>query len=465
MKHLLLPLLLACALAVLAVAPSAAPAPGMHLGAAEDHAKVTDLVTAKAKMDLARLVGFDTIRMTAIWRPGRTAIEGDDLHRLATAAAAANLTGIKVILSVYHQGAKTTPVTPTARAEFAAWTASIARDVPTIRSFIIGNEPNLNRFWMPQFNRNGSSASPGAYLGLLALTYDALKAVSPEVEVIGGSVSPRGSDNPRSNRQTHSPVRFMRELGRLYRSSKRPRPVMDAFAFHPYGDNSSQPPEFPHPRTTTIGLADYPKLVLLLHEVFRGTPQIGLTLPIVYDEYGVDSVIPAAKKPVYKGREPATTKPVGELRQGEDYRRAIEISACQPTVKALLFFHVSDEPDLDRWQSGVFYADDTPKASMPIVQDAIERLRLGTLTPCARVQAALDRALQEQLAKPGPRVTLPKLPRIPNVPPAVTPSPPGTPPPPVTLSPPAPPGPIPPAPPLPPLPPPPPPPPPPPIEG
>jgi hypothetical protein len=355
--------------------------------------------------------------------------------------AAANLTGIKVILSVYHHGGRTTPTRPHVRAQFVSYVTSIARELPTVRSFIIGNEPNLNRFWMPQFNRDGTSASPGAYLGLLAQTYDALKDVSPEIEVIGGSLSPRGSDNPRGKRHTHSPVRFLRELGRVYRESGRSHPVMDAFAFHPYGDHSSQPPEFPHLRSNAIGLADYAKLVLLLDEAFAGTPQVGLTLPIYYDEYGVDSHIPRGMRSAYVGREPPTTRPVGELVQGDYYRRALEIAACQPTVKGLLFFHVSDEEDLDRWQSGVFYADDTPKASLAIVRDAVERLRVGSLTPCDKVDAMLARALEAQLARPGPAVNVP---RLPAVPPFVAPTapPPAAPPP----APPAPPSPSPPPP-------------------
>jgi hypothetical protein len=44
----------------------------------------------------------------------------------------------------------------------------------------------------------------------------------------------------------------------------------------------------------------------------------------------------------------------------------------------MLLFHVSDEPDLDRWQSGIFYADDTPKASFEIVRDAVSELRAAT---------------------------------------------------------------------------------------
>ena len=57
--------------------------------------------------------------------------------------------------------------------------------------------------------------------------------------------------------------------------------------------------------------------------------------------------------------------------QASYYRQAILMAACQPTVKGLLIFHVTDEPDLDRWQSGVYYADDTPKSTRAVVKRAI----------------------------------------------------------------------------------------------
>ena len=43
---------------------------------------------------------------------------------------------------------------------------------------------------------------------------------------------------------------------------------MDAFVIHPYADNSSQSPATAHPNSTTIGVADYGKLVALLGEAF-----------------------------------------------------------------------------------------------------------------------------------------------------------------------------------------------------
>src|SRR5207302_2575228 len=113
--------------------------------------------------------------------------------------------------------------------------------------------------------------APRSYLALLAASYDAIKAADPRVNVIGGALASRGGDDPHSVRPTHSPTRFIRELARAYRQSRRQKPVMDLFALHPYGDNSSQPPEFHHSHSTTIGLGDYRKLTRLLDRAFAGT--------------------------------------------------------------------------------------------------------------------------------------------------------------------------------------------------
>jgi hypothetical protein len=376
---------LACVLAGLALAPAASAGPGMYFGAAEDAAKSADPMVSKAKMDLAVLAGFDAIRLTAIWTPGETQLRGYELLATRNAVAAADLTGVRIVLSVYHYGSKTTPLNGKNREEFASYAGWLAKTFPTVNDFIIGNEPNLNRFWMPQFNKNGTSASPGGYLSLLGLTYDHLKAVRPEIRVIGGSVSPRGADKPKAKRQTHSPYRFIAEMGKAYRRSGRERPVMDAFAFHPYGDSSRQPPSFRHTLASKrIGMSDYDRLVELLGNAFDGTMQEGSQLPIVYDEYGVEAAIPAAKRGVYTGREPKSINPVDEVTQARYYRDALLMASCQPTVEGMLLFHVSDESDLDRWQSGIFYADDTPKASFAAVRDAVNVLRGETAPDAAR---------------------------------------------------------------------------------
>jgi hypothetical protein len=391
---------LAAVVAALAVPAVAQASQGMLVGAAEDAAKAPTLVQAKVKMDLAQLAGFDAIRLTAQWRTGQTAPLSSDLAGLKNAVDAADLDGIAVFLSVYPYGSSVTPVTAKARSDFAGFAASLATALPTVHRFIVGNEPNLNRFWMPQFTRSGGDAAAPAYEAMLAQTYDAVKAVSPAATVIGGALSPRGNDSVLSRK--HSPTMFVTDLGRAYRRSGRALPIMDAFSFHPYEDNSSVPPSFAHPRSTTISLADYSKLVGLLGEAFGGTAQAGSTLPVIYDEFGVQSRIPATKAPAYEGYKPASERPVAEARQGAYYAQALALAACQPTVTSFLIFHVSDEPQLDRWQSGVFYADDTPKTSLAIVQQAIASLRAGKLTGCTAGAAATPvRANAKSKSVPG----------------------------------------------------------------
>ena len=78
---------------------------------------------------------------------------------------------------------------------------------------MVGNEPNLNRFWMPQYGPDGADVAAPAYESLLARTYDAVKTVDPQITVIGGAVSPRGVDKPNTGRDTHSPVTFIPDLG------------------------------------------------------------------------------------------------------------------------------------------------------------------------------------------------------------------------------------------------------------
>jgi hypothetical protein len=157
---------------------------------------------------------------------------------------------------------------------------------------------------------------------------------------------------------------------------------MDALAIHPYPENSSIPPTFAHPNTTPIGIADYTKLVGLLSTAFDGTGQPGSTLPILYAEYGVETQLPTAKASLYSGTEPATIKPAAEATQAQYYSQALALSFCQPNVIGLFVFHAFDESALDRFQSGLYYADDTPKSSLTTVRTAARDVRGGVIAHC-----------------------------------------------------------------------------------
>jgi hypothetical protein len=367
---------LACALGVLVPAAPGAASLRMYMGAAEDEGRNADPAVAMAKMELAKAAGFDTIRITAVWSPGQSVVPADQFHALQSIAAAGMFLNIRIVATVMPFGSRTTPLTATARTQFARFSADIVRRIPTIREYIIGNEPNLNRYWLPQFGPAGENVAAPAYVRLLATTYDAMKAVDRGVFINGGSLAPRGIDRPETGRDTHSPTKFITDMGIAYRALKRARPIMDGFAVHPYGENSSTPPTVEHPRSTAIGLADYDKLVDLLSVAFDGTAQLGSKLPILYDEYGVDSQIPDTKRHFYNGRE--LSRPVSEGVQASFYRQALQMAACQPTVRGFLIFHVTDETDYGRWQSGVYFPDGSAKSSRSIVRRTMTEIRDGT---------------------------------------------------------------------------------------
>src|SRR5205823_12402907 len=148
-------------------------------------------------------------------------------------------------------------------------------------------------------------------------------------------------------------------LGTACGETGRSAPVMDAFAIHPYEQNSSQPPSTRNAGNKDIAIADYDKLVRLLGTAFDGTAQKGSTLPIVYGEFGVEAQIPGNKKSKYTDSEPASVKAVPAATQAAYYRQALQLAYCQPNVEAIFLFHLWDEKSLKRWQSGVYYADRT----------------------------------------------------------------------------------------------------------
>jgi hypothetical protein len=379
MRATILRLCVALAAAFVLAPAARAGGPALVLGATEDAVRAPTLAGAKAEMDLLVLAGFRGVRITQIWTPGDRAVSAHDRTILENVVAAAKLDNVTVLTSITNQGSRTTPLSDEDQADFAAYAASVVSAFPELKIVIIGNEPNLNRYWLPQFAEDGTDTAAPAYESLLARAYDAMKAVSSDVTVLGGAVSPRGGDVAGGIRPTHSPTVFIQDMGEAYLASGRTAPIMDGFAFHPYEDNSSiAPVDGAHPNSTTISLADYDKLVALLGEAFGD-----YALPIWYDEFGVESEIPAAKLALYAGTEPTTTtKPVPEATQAAYYRQAVQLVFCQPNVRGLFLFHTVDEKDLAGWQSGLYYLDETPKTSLKATKPALDESRRGVVAHC-----------------------------------------------------------------------------------
>ena len=346
-------------------------------GVAEDGGRNHRVAAANARWELAADTNFNAVRSTVPWVPGQKNLNHRDQAAIRNSIQAAETLGKTLILTVFPWWETKTPATSAEQWDFVNFVGYLAKEFPEVRHWEIWNEPNLSQFVRPQFGPDGRNISAKFYLRALARSYDRLKAANPENIVIGGALASTGKDDPWVEVKTTSPVVFIQKLGEAYRASGRTRPVMDWFSIHPYGTNSSESPDTPHPNSTTIGFADYPKLVALLGEAFNGTAQEGSAIPILYSEYGVDTIIPPEKLSAYKGSELPATKPVAEDVQAAFYATALELTLRQPTVVGVIFIHTVDEKELDRWQSGIYYADGTPKKSQPLLKEAIRKVEQG----------------------------------------------------------------------------------------
>lgn len=374
-----------------AVAESASHVQGIlqFYGVVEDGGRNQRTAAANGKTKLICETGFNAVRHTVPWVQGQITLNNRDLAAIQNAINSAKECDLTVILTVYPYHVRELnlkpPTTASEQRTFADFAGYVAEKFPGVRHFEIGNEPNWSFFWWPQFGPDGRDAAIRPYFSLLARTYDKLKTVNPEIVVIGGTFASIGKDDPAAKRKRHSPTRSIELLGKYYRESGRTRPIMDWFSIHPYGVNSSEPPDTLHPNSTTIGFADYDKLVTLLGEAFDGTAQPGSEIPILYSEYGVETIISSEKVRLYREEELATTKPVPEKVQADYYQRALEMAACQLTVVGVLLFHITDEANLNEgWQSGLYYADEKAeegeslrKASQPLTKKAIEKIQKG----------------------------------------------------------------------------------------
>jgi len=364
-------------------ASSAAPKPA-QLGPTEFVVGATEDQTLGFDDGGAALFGQMTshnlgaIRMSVDYEPSEpTTVQQEG--QLERAIEAADARGLRILLSIAPGHSTDVTGEPNGVRKFAAYTALVARAFPGVTDFVIGNEPNLGNFWFPTFNPNRTIASGATYEAALAASYDALKAVNSDIDVIGLAVSPKGDDRPGSARNTISPVRFIKAVGDAYRKSRRNKPIMDNAALHPYPSANTDPPD-KGAAWPNIGVANLDRAQQAFWDAFNGTAQptfqetgaraldAAPAVRWILDEAGWQT--DTRGLPGYFGTE--TTPPITEATQARYYKSVVQRYACDPHVAALLFFHWIDEADRDRLQSGLVRADRTMKPAANAVRDGIE---------------------------------------------------------------------------------------------
>jgi hypothetical protein len=392
--------LAALALLVAALPVRASAQPGLLLGVTDDGLKWSDHPQGLQRA-LAQL-GLGAIRYTQSWTPGQSRLSATDAATLARAVA--NARGLRIVLSVYG-AASAAPQTDDARAQYCGYVRSILVRFPQIRDVVIWNEVNSSRFWSPQLTAGGSPLAPAQYEALLAACYGPLQTARPGVNVIA-TVAPRGNDDPQARTAIGiPPADFVRGMGAAYRASARQVKVFDTFALNAYGLTSAERPWRTHDHATDLSEGDYPRLLAALDAAFAGTgqplPGVG-GVSVWYLEDGFQTTIDPAKASAYTGREndraplppvadhpdaaaPTADSPAPD--QATQLADAIRLAYCQPGVGAFFNFLLEDEPDLAAWQSGVLWADGTPKPSFAALQQVVAQVDAGAVD-CSTVSGA-----------------------------------------------------------------------------
>jgi hypothetical protein len=368
---------LLCACAVLACAAAGAARAGLDVGVTEDAGKTAD--GGVSFFSTLNDVGLKVNRVSINWNAANPTTIGGQAE-IAAWLPQAQAAGTRIIFAVSPQSANGLTKPPGTPAQFADFVAQLATTFPTVKDYVIGNEPNQPYFWVPQYSEAGKPLAAAQYLPVLAASYDALKAVDPTINVIGIGLSPRGNDQPfgKSNR-SRSPVRFLNDLGVAYRASHRTKPLMDELAYHPYPQAAQGPPSIRY-AWPTAGLANLDRIKQAVWDAFNGTAQPTFAEPgntaanplrFDLDEVGWQVAPLPALASMYTGVETAGTKLITEPQQATYYSDTITLAECDPGVRMLSFFHLIDETDLERWQSGLERADGSHRPSYDAVKQTI----------------------------------------------------------------------------------------------
>jgi hypothetical protein len=332
-------------------------------------------------------LGMSEDRVTVFWDENTPTkiLEQSFLDRMMPVAA---ISGIRIVFVIepIHARAFATK-TPTRVAAFAAYVRQVALRYPQVREYVIGNEPNVRRFFQPQHDASGRIVSAGLYEQVMAAAYDTLKKVDPGIRVDGLAMSPRGNDQGLGvGAESVSPVRFIAAFGDAYRKSGRTTPLMDFVDVHSYAAVNTLPLTQPR-KWPQAGAADLDRLKQAWWDAFHGTAQplfqeigdasspVNSYVKFRIDESGTQVKIdPTRVDPkLYTGKENVPL--VDEATQARYYANLIKLVKCDPTVETLDFFHLIDEPLLLGFQSGLLRVDRSRRPSYAAVKQAIAAAR------------------------------------------------------------------------------------------
>jgi hypothetical protein len=217
-------------------------------------------------------LGMTENRMAVFWDPANPTTIVDQAF-LDRSIPNAMRRGIEVIFAVYPLKARALVDTPNGVQLFADYVAKVARRYPYVRKIICLNEGNQPRFHQPQFDEAGNGISGYVQERAMAACYDAVKAVDPNITVIGFGLSPRGNDDfDAPSNVSHSPIRFLGEVGEAYRASGRNKPIADELSIHCYPNANTDAPTVGY-SWPKVGCVNFDRMKQAWWDAFHGTAQ------------------------------------------------------------------------------------------------------------------------------------------------------------------------------------------------
>jgi hypothetical protein len=221
--------------------------------------------------------------------------------------------------------------------------AQQAEPLPAVRHWLAWNEPNNPVFMFPQFTRT----KKGVYLRMAAKNYAKIcNAIVAGIhaaarlrgeKIACGVTAPRGNNNPRSRRQSISPISFVRQMKRFGAKG------FDAYAHHPYYGHRLETPKYKPRLNKGPKIVGGPVLLGNIDDLTREVTRLWGRKPIWITEYGYQT-------------KPDRHLAVTYQQQARYLREAFAIARKHPRIQMMLWFLLRDQAvtrRFDGWQGGV----------------------------------------------------------------------------------------------------------------
>jgi hypothetical protein len=224
--------------------------------------------------------------------------------------------------------------------------------IPRVRYWQVLNEPNVNFYFAPPFNRAGRPYSPIVYRPIVNAVASAVHAVRSDNVVVAGGLSP--FTVKRGETRTIGPLAFMRSMLCM---SKGPRPKptcrarveFDVWSHHPY---TSGGPTHHAANPNDVSLGDLPKMRALLdasvkarHVSSRSRVQFWVT------EFSWDT-------------NPPDKYGVPVRLQARWVSQALYVM-WRAGIDLVAWLQMTDAPIREAVQSGLYYRGSTPERARP----------------------------------------------------------------------------------------------------